>query len=88
MQPSANIVAGQLSSPQKLVHNSTRTREQEAVGQRRQKGISQVLGMVGPRLCSLFPFGLDDLGREGVLHLLGPGTRVSKSRDQRGLSGQ
>lgn len=80
MWPFANKVTGQLSSPHRLVHNGTRTREQEAVSHRRQKGIAEVLSMVGltdrecgrcPKLrpCSLFPSGLYDPGRERVLHL-------------------
>lgn len=45
-RPFANTVAGHFSYPQKFVHYCTRTREQEAVGQRRLKGIAKVLGMV------------------------------------------
>lgn len=45
-RPFANTVAGHFSYPQKFVHYSTKTREQEAAGQRR-KGIAEVLGMVG-----------------------------------------
>lgn len=48
-----NIVAGQLSSPQKFARKGTRTSEQAAVGQRRQKGIAKILGVVT---------GLTDLG--------------------------